>query len=60
MENNLYECQISFIYEAVNPVDAARQFIANIQSNPNWFVSVHKTNDVNKKYIVDTDTGEIE
>jgi hypothetical protein len=53
-----YECQVAFTYEATDPVDAARQFIANIQTNPNWVVSVIDTDNTNHKFSVDTETGE--
>ena len=55
-----YECQLAFTYEATDPVDAARQLIANIQNNPNWFVSVNSVDNPNHKFSVDTETGECE
>ena len=55
----LYECSLSFAYDAENPVDAAKQFIANIQANPNWTISVKNT-ETGKKFSVDTETNEVE
>mgnify|MGYP000645586172 CR=1 FL=1 len=57
-KNKLYECQVAFTYEATDPVDAARQLIANIQINPNWFVTVTDTDNPEHKFSVDTETGE--
>ncbi len=57
-KNKLYECQVAFTYEATDPVDAARQLIANIQMNPNWFVTVTDTDEPNHQFSVDTETGE--
>jgi hypothetical protein len=59
-KNKLYECQVAFTYEATDPVDAARQLIANIQMNPNWFVTVTDTDNPEHKFSVDTETGECE
>mgnify|MGYP007071610348 CR=1 FL=1 len=55
----LFECSISFTFNANNPVEAAREFIANIQNNPDWFVDVKNTK-TGKKFVVDTETGETE
>ncbi len=55
----LFECQVSFTYDTDNPAEAAKQFIANIQANPNWYVSV-KDIDTGEKFTVDTETGEVE
>lgn len=49
-----FECSLSFTYEADSPEDAARQFIANIQSNPNWFVDV-KNLENGKTATIDTE-----
>ena len=57
-KNKLYECQLAFTYEATDPVDAARQFIANIQINPNWVVTVTDADEPNHKFTVETETGE--
>lgn len=59
-KSKMYECQVSFTYEATDPVDAARQLIANIQNNPNWFISVNSVDNPNHKFTVDTETGECE
>jgi hypothetical protein len=56
--SKIYECVISFTYEAENPVDAANQFIANIQNNPNWNVLVKDCDNFNRTFTVDTETGE--
>lgn len=54
-----FECMVSFTYDAETPADAAKQFIANIQNNPNWFVKV-KEIETNKNYTVDTETDDTE
>ena len=54
-----FECSVSFTYDAESPVDAAQQFIDNIRSNPNWFVSVKETKS-GEKFTVDTESGEAE
>lgn len=56
---NQYECTLSFIYAAENPVDAVNQFMANIQANPNWWIAV-KDISTKEQYIVDSETGDIE
>jgi hypothetical protein len=56
---NQYECTLSFIYDAENPVDAVNQFMANIEANPNWWVAV-KDISTKEQYIVDSETGDIE
>lgn len=55
----MYECTVSFTYEADNPADAANQLITNIQANPNWFVNV-KQLETSEEFTVDTETGECE
>ena len=51
-------------YDATDPVDAANQFIANIQTNPNWYVQVRERrldgSLMGKIVTVDTETGETE
>jgi len=59
MKNKHYECLVSFSYDAKNPVEAAKQFIANIQANPNWYVQVREIK-TGKAVIVDTKTSKIE
>ena len=59
-----YECTLSMSYDATDPVDAANQFIANIQTNPNWYVQVRERrldgSLMGKIVTVDTETGETE
>ena len=50
---------VSFTVETDSPTEAANEFIANIQNNPNWFVNVRNVN-TNEKFTVDTETGECE
>jgi|AACY02.14.fsa_nt_gi hypothetical protein len=59
MDKKMYECTVSFTYEADSPEDAAQQLIANIQANPNWFVQVKELETTNQ-FTVDTETGECE
>ncbi len=59
MAKKMYECTVSFTYEADSPEDAAQQLIANIQTNPNWFVQVRQS-ETTKEFTVDTETGECE
>ena len=59
MAKKRYECTVSFTYEADSPEDAAQQLIANIQTNPNWFVQVRQS-ETTKEFTVDTETGECE
>jgi len=59
MQRPMYECTVSFTYEADNPADAANQLITNIQANPNWFVNV-KQLETSEEFTVDTETGECE
>lgn len=54
----LYECTVSMSYYALDPNDAANQLIANIQTNPNWYVKV-KDDETGQTVTVDTETGEI-
>ena len=58
--SKFYECVVPFTYEAENPTDAARQFIANIQNNPNWYVLVKECEKFENTFTVDTETGECE
>lgn len=55
-----FECSVSFTYDSDNPAEAARQLIANIQNNPNWYVNVMEVKPDGKSYTVDTETGEVE
>jgi hypothetical protein len=55
-----YECTVSFTYDTNSPEEAAREFIANIQNNPNWFVNVREVAPEGKSFTVDTETGETE
>lgn len=55
----LYECKVSFTFDANNPLEAAQQFLANIQTNPNWFVDV-KDVDNGAEFTVDTEDGSVE
>ena len=55
-----YECTVSFTYDTNSPEEAAREFIANIQNNPNWFVGVREVAPEGKSFTVDTESGEVE
>jgi hypothetical protein len=55
-----YECTVSFTYDTDSPEEAAREFIANIQNNPNWFVGVREVAPEGKSFTVDTETGDCE
>jgi hypothetical protein len=55
----LYECKVSFTFDANNPLEAAQQFLVNIQTNPNWFVDV-KDVDNGAEFTVDTEDGSVE
>ena len=55
-----YECTVSFTYDTDSPEEAAREFIANIQNNPNWFVGVREVAPEGKSFTVDTESGEVE
>jgi len=55
-----YECTVSFTYDTDSPEEAAREFIANIQNNPNWFVGVCEVAPEGKSFTVDTETGDCE
>jgi hypothetical protein len=55
-----YECTVSFTYDTDSPEEAAREFIANIQNNPNWFVGVREVAPKGKSFTVDTETGDCE
>jgi hypothetical protein len=55
-----YECTVSFTYNTDSPEEAAREFIANIQNNPNWFVGVREVAPEGKSFTVDTETGDCE
>jgi hypothetical protein len=55
-----YECTVSFTYDTNSPEEAAIEFIANIQNNPNWFVNVREVASEGKSFTVDTETGETE
>ena len=58
MENETwYECKLSMSYKASSPAEAAEMLLANIATNPNWYVHV-KELDTQKKFEVDTQTGE--
>lgn len=60
MENEKwYECKISMSYKASSPAEAAEMLLANIATNPNWYVEV-KDIDGNGSFTVDTETGEVE
>ncbi len=56
MAKKLYECTISFTYEAEEPVDAANQFIANVHVTPDWYVLVKDT-ETGEQCTVDTELG---
>lgn len=60
MKGKTFECSVSFTYDAENPVEAAKQFINTIQSNPNWYVDVREVGLKGKTYTVDTKTDECE
>ena len=51
---------MSFTYDTDSPEEAAKQFIANIQNNPNWFVGVREVAPEGKSFTVDTETGNCE
>lgn len=53
-----YECTVSMSYNAESPADAAKQFLDNIASNPNWYVEVKEINGTGV-FTVDTETDEI-
>ena len=60
MENEKwYECKLSMSYKASSPAEAAEKLLANVATNPNWYVDV-KEIDTQKKFEVDTQTGETE
>jgi len=60
MENEKwYQCKISMSYKASSPAEAAEMLLANIATNPNWYVDV-KEIDGNSSFTVDTETGEVE
>jgi hypothetical protein len=60
MENEKwYECKVCFSYLATDPLDAAKQFLDNIATNPNWYVEVKEVFG-EKHFTVDTETDEIE
>jgi hypothetical protein len=46
-------------YTASSPAEAAEMLLANVATNPNWYVHV-KELDTQKKFEVDTETGETE
>lgn len=46
-------------FNADDPVDAANQLIANVQTNPNWYVKVLDV-ETREAVTVDTETGEVE
>jgi len=54
-----YECEVSFTYDTTTPMDAANEFIANVQLNPHWFVQVTDT-ETGKRFRVDTETQVVE
>lgn len=57
--SKLYECSVSFTYDAENPQEAANEFLANLQNNPNWFIHVHECETFNH-FTVDTETGDVQ
>jgi hypothetical protein len=59
MSKKIYECTVSFTFETDSPTEAANEFIANIQNNPNWYVNVRNV-ETNDRFTVDTETGECE
>ena len=59
----LYECTISFTYNAKGPWLAATEFMDNIINNPyGWFVGVKHTNKKGKvkRYVVDLENKTVE
>ena len=52
----IYECTVSFTYDADSPEDAAKQFIANLKSNDSWFIDVRDVG-TNKTTTVDIDNN---
>lgn len=58
MDEKTFECTVSMTYNAEDPIDAARQLIANIMANPGWYVKVREF-DSGESVTVDTETGEI-
>lgn len=63
-KKKVFHCTVTMSYDANDPIDAAKQFIDNIQSNPGWYVDVKEIDDSGNwivgNYIVDTANGEIE
>lgn len=59
MSKKLYECSVSFTYDAENPQEAANEFLANLQNNPNWFIHVRDT-ETQTNFSVDTETGDVQ
>jgi len=60
MENKKwYQCKISMVYEASSPAEAAKMLVANIATNPNWYVEVNQI-DGERSFTVDTETDEVE
>lgn len=53
-----YEVAISFTYTADNPIEAAKQFIANIPLS-SWYVTVTDT-EIEKEYLIDSEDWSIE
>lgn len=54
-----YECTLSMSYKASSPAEAAEMLLANVATNPNWYVHV-KELDSKRSFEVDTETGETE
>ena len=58
-QSERYECTVSMVYIAEDPVDAAKQLVDNIAGVPTWFVNV-KDLETGREFVVDTESGEIE
>jgi len=53
----LYECYVSFTYEADSPDEAAKMFLTNIPM-ATWYVGVRDT-ETGEQFTVDTDTSDV-
>ena len=54
-----FECTVSMVYIAEDPIDAAEQLLDNIAGVPTWFVNV-KDLETGREFVVDTESREIE
>ena len=46
-------------YKASSPAEAAEMLLANVATNPNWYVDV-KEIDGDRSFTVDTENGEVQ